>query len=283
MLVFGLVISCGPGDDEGTTAKVTLNSVTADGSATEQTTKLTLVFSAAIEDLEAADISVTGTGITVTKGALSGDGPSYTLAIDFNKSGKVTVTAGTKATGSKEATLSDPFEFYYQKFDCTYDKTKNITEALNISKKLIKFTDNEQSKTTAGAADDFIDFTVSKWEFLPSTSLPTFTGYTGNGATSKTYSKGIKVTGKITDAQPPKATDTADTTQVYGTNTCPGIKKSDIGVTEVYIYLYFTEEDDPTKDFTYLARSAFFANPAKTGVTVQNPLTTAREYKNSDL
>ncbi|WP_461255975.1 formylglycine-generating enzyme family protein [Treponema sp. R80B11-R83G3] len=70
---------------------VTLNSVTADGSSTQTTTQLTLDFNTAITGLSAADITLSGvTG--VTKGTLSGSGPSYTLPISgFYSSGTLSV------------------------------------------------------------------------------------------------------------------------------------------------------------------------------------------------
>jgi hypothetical protein len=75
---------------------VTFNSVTADGSATVKTTALTLNFSAAILGLSADDITLSGiTGIT--KGVLSGSGPSYTLPISgISSDGKLTVFVNSK-------------------------------------------------------------------------------------------------------------------------------------------------------------------------------------------
>jgi hypothetical protein len=289
LLVFGMVMSCG--EDDGTTPggttgdKVSNLTLGQDGSATKTTTQITLSFSPNITGLVASDIELKGvTG--VTKGTLSGTGP-YTLAISGVTAGgtlRVEVDKAGFVVSPKTVTIYyvDPFAFYYQKFDCMYNKTKNITEFIDITKTEIKFTDNEKSKDTAGAKDDFLVFSVTKWEFV-TTALPSFPGYTGNGQTGKTYTKGIKITGKITDAQPNNTTN-----GVYGPTTCPGITTSDItSGTEVYIFFYFTEEDDPKNDFTYLARSAFFANPAKNGVTPQNPLVgTAsspqiREYKNT--
>jgi hypothetical protein len=68
-----------PGTGGGDIA-VTFSSVTADGSATQTTTQLTLTFSQAITGLSASNITLSGvTG--VTKGTLSGSGPAYTLSI----------------------------------------------------------------------------------------------------------------------------------------------------------------------------------------------------------
>ena len=82
----------------------TLVSVTANGSTTQTTTQLTLTFSAAIPGLAAADIDIglLPAGMTITKGYLSGTGPSYTLPIsgftqsadaDSNTAGGIRVSA----------------------------------------------------------------------------------------------------------------------------------------------------------------------------------------------
>jgi len=77
----------GGGDDTA----VTLSSVTPNGSDTVTTTQLTLTFSQAITGLTADDITVSGvTG--VSKGTLSGTGPTYTLPISgFSAGGTLTV------------------------------------------------------------------------------------------------------------------------------------------------------------------------------------------------
>jgi uncharacterized protein YjdB len=70
---------------------VTFNSVTANGSSTQTTTQLTLIFSQAIAGLSADNITLSGvTG--VSKGTLSGSGSSYTLPISgFIAGGSLTV------------------------------------------------------------------------------------------------------------------------------------------------------------------------------------------------
>jgi hypothetical protein len=69
---------------------VTLNSVTPNGSVTQTTTQLTLTFSAAITGLSEADITLSDAGIT--KGTLSGSGPTYTLPISgFTAGGSLSV------------------------------------------------------------------------------------------------------------------------------------------------------------------------------------------------
>ena len=71
---------------------VTLNSVIANGSSTQTTTQLTLTFSQAITGLAAGDITLSGVS-NVTKGNLSGSGPTYTLGISgFTSGGSLTVS-----------------------------------------------------------------------------------------------------------------------------------------------------------------------------------------------
>jgi len=83
--------SSGGGDDEGGDTAVTLISVTANGSASQTTTQLTLTFDKAINGLTAADITLSGVN-GVTKGTLSGSNP-YTLPISgFTASGTLSVT-----------------------------------------------------------------------------------------------------------------------------------------------------------------------------------------------
>ena len=70
---------------------VTFNSVTANGSATQATTQLTLTFSQAVPGLTASDITLSGVP-GVTRGTLSGTGPTYTLNISgFSSGGTLTV------------------------------------------------------------------------------------------------------------------------------------------------------------------------------------------------
>ena len=80
---------------------VTLNSVTANGSSTQTTTSLTLTFDKAITGLAASDITLSG---AVTKGTLSGSGPTYTLPISgFTAGETLTVTvakSGYNISGS---------------------------------------------------------------------------------------------------------------------------------------------------------------------------------------
>ena len=82
---------------------ITLNSVTANGSSTQNTTQLTLVFDKAVPGLSAADISLSG--VSVSKGELSGSNP-YTMPISFYSNGTLSVgvtKSGYTINGSPKA------------------------------------------------------------------------------------------------------------------------------------------------------------------------------------
>jgi len=279
LLVFGLVIGCGPGEEDKEATLV----VQANGSATTTTTQLTLALTMA--DAGEAPPSITTGDITLT-GAEKISFNSGVLTIDVTKAAtkdSFEVTVTVKKSGykipSQPVTVFcqavDAAANHIEKFDCPYKA--NITEFVDIkSKTLISLTDNENTPV------DFLDFAVSKWEFATLPSFPN--GYNGNGVTGKKYTQGFKITGKITDSKP----KTSSAGGVYGPTTCPGITSADVtNGTTVYIYFYFTQEDDPSNDFTYLARSAFFTDPARSGITPQNPLvgtessSQIREYKNT--
>jgi hypothetical protein len=74
---------------------VTFSSVTANGSSSQSTTQLTLTFSQAITGLSASDISLSG--VSVTKGTLSGSGPTYTLGISGQTAGGTLTVAVAKS------------------------------------------------------------------------------------------------------------------------------------------------------------------------------------------
>ena len=74
---------------------VAFSNITADGSATQTTTQLTLSFSQVIPGLNADDITLSHSvsGQTVTKGTLSGMGSTYTLPISgFTAGGNLSVS-----------------------------------------------------------------------------------------------------------------------------------------------------------------------------------------------
>ncbi|MCL2066220.1 MAG: InlB B-repeat-containing protein [Treponema sp.] len=95
--------------------EVTFINVTANGSATQTTSQLTLTFNSPITGLTAANITLSGVS-GVTKGSLSGAGPTYTLDISgFTSSGTLTVAVTipeTAMVGSPQST-----EIYYNPAD----------------------------------------------------------------------------------------------------------------------------------------------------------------------
>jgi hypothetical protein len=86
---------------------VTFSSVSANGSSSQTTAQLTLTFSQAIIGLTAADISLSGVS-GVSKGTLSGSGPTYTLPISgFTSGGTLSVSvskSGYDISGSPKST-----------------------------------------------------------------------------------------------------------------------------------------------------------------------------------
>jgi hypothetical protein len=93
--------------DDGGDIPVTLSSVSADGSSSQTTTQLTLTLSQAITSLTAADITLSGVS-GVSKGTLSGSGPTYTLPISgFTLGGTLSVSiakSGYDISGSPKST-----------------------------------------------------------------------------------------------------------------------------------------------------------------------------------
>jgi len=105
---------------------VTFNSVTANGSTNQTTTQLTLTFDKAITGLSADNITLSGVS-GVSKGTLSGSGPTYTLPISgFSTGGTLSVAvsdpSGNNISGSpktvtifaaRQTISEDKFEYYW--------------------------------------------------------------------------------------------------------------------------------------------------------------------------
>ena len=129
-LIFGLFLAgCSTGDDDGGNTggntAVTFSSVTANGSSTQTTTQLTLTFSQAITGLSAGDITLSGVS-GVSKGTLSGSGPSYTLGISgFTSGGTLSVAVAKSGYTISGSPKSAPI-FYYNVGD-TIVTLSNVT------------------------------------------------------------------------------------------------------------------------------------------------------------
>jgi len=89
------------------------NTLSANGDATTTTTQLTLTFNTAITGLTASDITLNGVP-GVTKGTLTGSGPSYTLPISgFISSGELTVSVSKLGYTITNPERSVQIYFYY--------------------------------------------------------------------------------------------------------------------------------------------------------------------------
>jgi hypothetical protein len=257
MLVFGMVMSCGPVDDDGTDSgtgtAVTLNSVTADGSVWENSKLLTLTFSAAVPGLAASNITVSGLA-GVTKGALSGTGPTYTLAITNpqEKEGALSVTVASKVGtvtitgGAKTATIyvayddnQIPPEYRGAYTADNYTSATNkVVETIQFGNATFNIWDTSQAASTyedAMTKGDFLNFTLTKWEV---TNTP--------DAYKTTYPKALKFTGRILKQKgyvPSKWTAPEDNGFPPSTNTAgiAAIVKEDGTGTLVTMYIYFNE------------------------------------------
>jgi len=116
-LVFTMmVVGCDnglTGDNEAPqTVEYEFNSATANGSSMETTTQLTLTFSQAIAGLSAADITLTGVS-DVTKGTLSGTGPTYTLPISGFNTGRTLNVAVSKTGYTINGSPKNVTIYYY--------------------------------------------------------------------------------------------------------------------------------------------------------------------------
>jgi len=119
-------------------ATVTFSDLSADGSAAQTTTQLTLTFSRAIAGLTANDITLNGVS-GVNKGTLDGSGPVYTLTIDgFISGGTLTAevekpgytiapTSRTVTIFTAEAAVTSPYSTLVIAFTQIADAAPAIT------------------------------------------------------------------------------------------------------------------------------------------------------------
>ena len=127
---------------------VTFNSVSANGSATQTTTELTLTFSQAIAGLTANDITLSGVS-GVQKGTLSGAGPTYTLPISgFTGGGTLNVAvekSGFTISGSpKTATIYYATSVVFNGVTANGSATQTSTQlTLNFSQAISGLTAND--------------------------------------------------------------------------------------------------------------------------------------------
>ena len=126
---------------------VTLNSVTADGGASQTTTTLTLTLSQAVSGLTADDITLTG--VTVSKGSLSGSGPTYTLPISGLTAGG-TLNVAVAKTGFNISGSPKTVQIYY----ATAVTLNNVTANGGTSQTTTQLTLTFDKAITGLASDD---------------------------------------------------------------------------------------------------------------------------------
>jgi len=259
LLVFGLVMSCGPVEEEEP-GEATLISVTANGSGLDTTTQLTLTFDKAVPNF-----TVT-LGSGASKGNISGSGPTYTLSVsgitaDATVSVTVsksnwTITGNTKTVDVKYS-ASGKAAKYFGGYSTAYDLAgKNVNEYVKFEKNRIMMWDNSNTTKT-----EYLDFEITKWE---DDTTPTFIASVQVAGIEKdNFPNAFKITGKIKGANP------INSDNLYGTKTAPGFKQEDINTTSAVIYLYIGggDSDDDVIDLTVL-RSIL----TKTGDNIQ-PIT----------
>jgi len=241
MLVFGLVMSCGPAEDTDET-KVTFDSVTANGDDLETTTELTLTFSDSIT-LSTDDITLSGVD-DVEIDTLSGSGSTYKLKIKgFEDPGTLSV----KVTNSDVATTTltvyiyfvepDQFPIAYRGiYSYKYGGANGTTETITFGANLFNIYDD--SKGTAEATRDYLNFTITEW----TTTTPA-SGY------SDTYDQAYKFAGRMmkqkgyvpsTYTAPSANGFPASKDDTAGIN---AIVKEDGTGTPCTMYIYFKEVD----------------------------------------
>jgi len=112
MVIGFLIVTCdngggGLGDDGNSGITVTLNSVTADGSSSQKTTQLTLIFSEPITELTYSDITLSGVS-GVSKGTLTGTNPYYLPVLNFTTTSILSVAvkkSGYNISGSSKQVI----------------------------------------------------------------------------------------------------------------------------------------------------------------------------------
>ncbi|GHU42842.1 hypothetical protein FACS1894190_12640 [Spirochaetia bacterium] len=102
---------------------------TADGSAATTTTKIDFAFSAVVTGLTANDITIGGSTGAATKGALTGSGTSWSLAVTVATAGVVTATVNSSGidSGAKTVTL-------YKYTPVTYNATADGNTTTSTTK-----------------------------------------------------------------------------------------------------------------------------------------------------
>jgi len=199
LLVFGMVMSCGPVEED----IVIKLDVTANGTAnTVTTTTLTLSFSSPDPLENPPSIGVGDISLSKgAKGQLSGLWPNYTLEItgvtsEENLTVTVKKTGYTTASGSVaiHASAKDQALKYFGDYQANYMLSGTQTiEYIRINNNASTLTIEEVSQ---GISIDKLVFAIDGWEIasVPSTEVNADESERG------TFTVGFKVKGKVTEA-----------------------------------------------------------------------------------
>jgi len=279
LLVFGLVMSCGPAEEDIVITLDSVTPITAGGT----TTSLTLSFSPdplekPIASFSASEITLSPAGIATVTGVPAGNWPTFTVNIAFTenatdnaeltvtvkKSGYTTASKGVTVNISDTdlSTLVAAGAAKYFKTDgriATYKLGNDDTiERVIFDKTNVKI----QEKPAADAnwndsTNERIYFSINKWE---KANVPT---WSDDSYSSSTFKVAYKVTGYITDAKPVNVANNNNnnTPSLYGGATARNfvendIKKGSTAGTLCWMYLYLDEDGD------YLVRSPFSKSDA---------------------
>jgi len=143
--IIGFMFAACDNEDDDDTEKytsVTLNSVVPNGSATENTSELTLTFSEPIPNLSSSDITLSGIP-GVAGGTLIGSGPTYTLPIGgFRQGGNLTVTVSEKISNFSVSGASKTVNIFHDgknqaitldRVEVSYDQIGNYNARLGLT------------------------------------------------------------------------------------------------------------------------------------------------------
>jgi len=138
-----LTKSSGNSNNGGGNTAVTFSSVTANGSASQTTTQLTLTFSQAITGLSADDITLSGVS-GVTKETLSGSGPTYILGISGIFAGGSLSVAVAKSGYTISGSPKTVSIYYY--FNSTPPTSSTGIEMVTITGGTFTMGDNNETQ-----------------------------------------------------------------------------------------------------------------------------------------
>jgi hypothetical protein len=184
------------GSSGGNTA-VTFSNVSANGSSSQTTTQLTLTFSQAITGLSASDITLSSLS-GVSKGTLSGSGPTYTLGISGFTSGG-TLSVAVAKTGYNISGSPQTATIYYSSGsnDVSLNGTWNKSPiSFIVSENEYTFKNNNTNSTNGTISYDGSTITLNQthmWlnsSWTSSTATYTFT-YSLSGNTLTVSGSGI--------------------------------------------------------------------------------------------